>query len=89
MMPGNHGFHLEKPPDQLKDSLLTKKELAEKMGLPSTRIVDAMIAHRKIPVIRLGYRTVRFRWNDVQAAIEKLTIWDHSASKENYGRSRT
>jgi len=71
----------------LDAELLTKEELATKMNLPSTRMVDGLVARRKIPVIRLGHRTVRFRWGDVQTALDKLTVWDHAAPKGHYGRT--
>lgn len=71
----------------LEAELLTKEDLAAKMNLPSTRMVDGLVASRKIPAIRLGHRTVRFRWSDVQVALDKLTVWDHAAPKGNYGRT--
>ena len=54
--------------------LLTKKELRAALNLPSTRMVDELVRKRKIPVIRLGHRTLRFDWAKVQAALEKLEL---------------
>ena len=54
--------------------LLDKEELREKLNLPSIRGVDELVRRRKIPVIRLGHRTVRFDWRHVQSAIERFTI---------------
>ena len=54
--------------------LLTKEEVARRLGLPSTRMVDALMRQRKIPYLKLGYRTVRFDWKRVIAAIEKLEL---------------
>ena len=52
--------------------LLTKEELREKLNLPSTRMIDQMMRRRKIPYIKLGYRTVRFDYAKVLMALEKL-----------------
>jgi hypothetical protein len=60
-------------PDNIA-ALLDKEELRKKLNLPSTRGVDELVRRRKIPVVRLGHRTVRFSWPKVQAALEKLTI---------------
>jgi excisionase family DNA binding protein len=52
--------------------LITKREVAS--GLQSSlRHVDNLMAQKKIPYIRLG-RSVRFRWADIERALEKLTI---------------
>jgi predicted DNA-binding transcriptional regulator AlpA len=56
------------------DSLLTKKQLSIKLGLTSTRGVDELMKRRKIPCVKLGHRTVRFKLDAVMAAIERLTI---------------
>ena len=53
--------------------LLTKEELRQKLNLPHVRIIEDMTRKRKIPVISLGYRTKRYSWPKVQAALEKLT----------------
>jgi hypothetical protein len=54
--------------------LLTKEELRQELNLPSTRSVEEMVKRRKIPVIRMGHRTVRFSLPKVLAALEKLTV---------------
>lgn len=56
------------------DSLLTKEQLRAKLNLASTRMVDQLVKKRKIPSLKLGYRTIRFDWGKVQAALEKLEI---------------
>jgi excisionase family DNA binding protein len=56
------------------DDSLTKRELASRLNLPSTRMVDQLMRKRKIPFTKLGYRTVRFSWAKVCAALEKLQI---------------
>ena len=66
------------PPHHLEhkicDQLLTKKQLASLLNLPSTRGVDELVRRRVIPIIRLGRKTNRFRWHDVMKAIGRLTI---------------
>jgi len=59
--------------EENNDILLTKEELRQRLNLPSTRGVDELTRRRKIPVIRLGHRTVRFSWPAVEAALKKLT----------------
>ena len=56
------------------DDLLSKEGLRKRLGLDSIRGVDELVRRRKIPVVRLGHRTVRFSWPHVQAAIAKLTV---------------
>ena len=54
--------------------LLTKEELRAALNLPSTRRVDELVRKRKIPMIRLGHRTVRFDLPKVAAALERLEL---------------
>jgi hypothetical protein len=56
------------------EPLLDKEELRQKLGLESIRGVDELIRKKKIPVIRIGHRTVRFSWPKVEAALERLTV---------------
>ena len=53
---------------------LTKKQLQERLNLHSTRGVDQLMKERKVPWCRCGHKTIRFRWPDVEAALEKLTV---------------
>jgi hypothetical protein len=53
---------------------LTKEQLRERLNLHSTRAVDGLIRRRVIPFCRCGHKLVRFRWPDVEAALEKLTV---------------
>jgi len=53
---------------------LTKEQLRERLKLHSTRGVDEMMKRRKIPFCRCGHKTIRFRWPDVEAALEKHTV---------------
>ena len=55
------------------DCLLTKDELAKRLNL-TRRGVEGLVAQRKIPVIRISHRCVRFDWQKVSAAIEKFEI---------------
>jgi excisionase family DNA binding protein len=48
-----------------EQEFLTRVELAQMLRI-SVRKVDAMIAEREIPVLRLG-KSVRFRWCEVEA----------------------
>jgi excisionase family DNA binding protein len=48
-------------------SLLRKADIAKRCNV-STRTVDSWLHSRKIPAIKVG-RTVRFRWNAVEAAL--------------------
>lgn len=54
--------------------LLTKEEMRATLNLPSTRMIDELVRKRKIPVIRLGHRTVRFDLVKVEAALERLEL---------------
>lgn len=53
--------------------LLTAAELAAKIGLPE-RTVLWLTQRRKIPRVKLGHRTVRYRLDAVQKAIARLEI---------------
>ena len=59
---------------------LTKEELRARLNLPSTRMVDELMRKRKIPVTRLGHKTVRFCWPKVEAALAKLEV--HEAGRK-------
>ena len=51
---------------------LTKQQLADRLNLPHWRCVDSLVAKKKIPILRLGYRTVRFDWPKVEEALSRL-----------------
>ena len=57
-----------------EEELLNKEQLRQRLNLTSVRCVDEMVKRRRIPVIRMGHRTVRFSWPEVEAALEKLTV---------------
>ena len=58
----------------MDSDLLTKEELRRKLNLPHVRIIEEMTRKRKIPVVKLGYRTLRYSWPRVEAALERLTV---------------
>jgi hypothetical protein len=53
---------------------LNKAQLAKRLNLPNARTVDYLIAAKRIPVLRLGHRTVRFDWMKVEQALAKSTV---------------
>lgn len=77
---------MSKPHQLCEREFLTKKELARRLRAESTRLVDEMVAAGKIPVVRLGHRTVRFEWGDVCQALEKLTVWPTTGTKKGEGQ---
>ncbi|WP_009959114.1 hypothetical protein [Verrucomicrobium spinosum] len=64
----------ERQQPAVKSILLTKEELMEALGFPSTRMVDELMRKRKIPYLRLGHKTVRFDLPKVLSAIQKLEV---------------
>lgn len=59
------------PVDQF--TLLTKEQLAQRLALPLATL-NKFIAKKRIPVIKLGWRTHRFSWPAVERALAKVTI---------------
>ena len=56
----------------MSESLLKKDEVAARLGIGISGL-DSLMARRIIPYIKLG-RRVRFRWSDVEKALEKRTV---------------
>jgi len=52
------------------EPLITIDRVAELIGL-SRRSVERMVARRQIPAVKLSTRCVRFRWSEVEAAINR------------------
>lgn len=50
-------------------TLLDKAEAAEKLGTTVRHITD-LVHRRKIPFVRLGHRTIRFKPSDLDQWIE-------------------
>jgi excisionase family DNA binding protein len=48
--------------------LITKQELAKDIGV-GCRTIEAWVADRKIPCVRMGHRTLRFCLDDVRRAL--------------------
>jgi excisionase family DNA binding protein len=55
------------------EELPRKRDIAKRYGV-SLRTVDRWVNERLIPYIDFGYRTKRFRWSDVEKAVDKLTV---------------
>jgi len=64
----------------MDDYLLNKDQLAERLGL-KRRGVECLIAAKKIPVLKISGRCVRFSWPKVQAALAKFEIKEVGAAK--------
>jgi len=54
--------------------LLNKTELRDALGLKSTRIIDAWVKKRMVPVIVAGHRSRFFDLERVLAALQKFEI---------------
>lgn len=52
---------------------LTKAQLAERLGL-TVRGVETLTKRRKLPVIRLSHRCVRYDWEKVERALDACEI---------------
>ena len=55
-------------PTHTEAPLITKDELARDLRV-SRRTIEAWIAQRRIPFVRLGHRTLRFSLDDVRRAL--------------------
>lgn len=58
---------------RISETLLTKKQLAPHLSL-KVRGVECLVAARRIPVIRISSRCVRFSLPKVLAALNRLEI---------------
>ena len=58
----------------MNQSLLTKREVGTEMGGLSVSFVNQLIARKKLPVVKIGYRTVRIRRTEVEAFLERHTL---------------
>lgn len=57
----------------MTEKLLTAEQLADEIGLEESAVIR-LRKQRKIPAVKLGYRTFRFRLPSVEAALSKLEI---------------
>lgn len=55
------------------EPLIGLEELAKRLDV-TERQAGNMARAGQIPRIRLGHRSVKFRWSDVEKALEKLTL---------------
>jgi excisionase family DNA binding protein len=55
------------------DFLLTKQQLADRLGL-KVRGIESLVGARKIPALRISGRCVRFSWPRVLAALNKFEM---------------
>jgi hypothetical protein len=58
----------------MKSKPLTARELAEELNLYNAETVKTLARKRKIPVIKIGYRTHRYDLEQVRAALAKLEV---------------
>jgi hypothetical protein len=72
----NKDADLQRDADEaFNDRLLTDEQLARKLGYGFTaRSVNRMRRARQIPVVRIGYRTLRYDLEQVVTALHKRTI---------------
>jgi excisionase family DNA binding protein len=52
------------------EPLIDIKEVAVRLGL-KVRQVRTLVYRKVIPVLRLGHRTLRFRWSEVEQAVNR------------------
>ena len=55
------------------DTLPRKRDIAARYGV-SLRTVDRWVNEKKIPYLDLGNRSIRFRWEAVERAINRLEV---------------
>jgi excisionase family DNA binding protein len=58
-----HPIHVE--------PFLDKVALAQRLGT-TTKTVESLARRRLIPFVKFGYRTMRFDWAKVKAALDRL-----------------
>jgi excisionase family DNA binding protein len=56
-----------------KTALLTRKQLADKLGLSYPTVVR-LEAERRLPFIELRPRMRRYNWEDVQTTLKRFTV---------------
>jgi len=57
----------------MAEKLLTAEQVADEVGLDESTVIR-LRKQRKIPAVKLGYRTFRFCLPSVEAALGKLEI---------------
>ena len=54
------------------EPLIDATEVAKFLGLAGPKSVHTLARRRRLPVYRLGPKTMRFRLSEVQAALDRL-----------------
>ena len=57
----------------MRSDLIDKEELRKRLGLKTIYAVDWLIRRKRIPFIKLGYRTIRFNWDRVEKTLSRRT----------------
>ncbi len=65
---------------KINPDLITKDQLAKILGL-KRRGVECLVAKRKIPVIRISHRCVRFHPRKVMQALERYEVQEVGRDK--------
>ena len=68
IMPGSILYML-----RIAEQLIDKKQLAERLNL-KVRGVESLIKARRIPVLRITKKIVRFSWPRVEAALAAYEV---------------
>ncbi len=68
---GNNGLQLEVL--QTMEKLLTDEQLAHELGL-KRRTIKTLRGDGKIPFVRIGEKTLRYRRTAVEAALAKMEV---------------
>jgi len=59
--------------NKAETDLLTVRQIAAKLGM-SRSAVDRMKKRRLIPYVKINARNIRYRWQEVEAAIARRTV---------------
>ena len=59
--------------DRQSVGLVDIQGLSTAIGLP-VRTIRTLVSNHKVPVMRLGHRTIRFSTDRVMAALQKLEV---------------
>ena len=59
---------------RMKSTPMTADEVARELNLPSGDTVRTLARNRKIPVVKIGYRTHRYDLENVRAALAKYEV---------------
>ena len=57
----------------MPEQLIDKKQLAERLGI-KVRGVESLVRARRIPVLRITNKIVRFSWPSVEAALASYEV---------------